>query len=183
MNAFQKPLARTSVRAPSSMFAERAEVERGVFTPLVFSTTGGMGREASTFYKRLADMIAQKRQQPYPAVMGWLRCRLSFASLRAEAETACQKWGGSAFIKWGLFTFILNRPLVFNMFFVTTSNFGGLSPPLSKSGGLKPPLPPQVLCLCRASIMCIRGSRSSFHRPIYGSDITLATSEGRIPSI
>ena len=92
------------------------EVERGVFTPLVFSTTGGMGREASTFYKRLADMIAQKRQHPYPAVMGWLRCRLSFASLRA-------------------------------------------------------------------SIMCIRGSRSSFHRPIYGSDITLATSEGRIPSI
>ena len=89
------------------------EVERGVFTPLVLSTTGGMGREATTFYKRLADMIAQKRQHPYPAVMGWLRCRLSFASLRA-------------------------------------------------------------------SIMCIRGSRSSFHR---GSDITLATSEGRVPSV
>ena len=86
------------------------EVERGVFTPLVLSTTGGMGREATTFYKRLADMIAQKRQHPYPVVMGWLRCRLSFASLRA-------------------------------------------------------------------SIMCIRGSRSSFHHPVYGSDITLATSE------
>ncbi|MCG8626248.1 MAG: hypothetical protein MJE68_30150, partial [Proteobacteria bacterium] len=92
------------------------EVERGVFTPLVLSTTGGMGREATTFYKRLADMIAQKRQHVYPAVMGWLRCRLSFASLRA-------------------------------------------------------------------SIMCIRGSRSSFHRPIYGSNITLATSEGRIPPV
>ena len=92
------------------------EVERGVFTPLVLSTTGGMEREATTFYKRLADMIAQKRQHPYPAVMGWLRCRLSFASLRA-------------------------------------------------------------------SIMCIRDSRSSFHRPVYGSDITLATSEGRVPSV
>ena len=32
------------------------EVERGVFTPLVLSTTGGMGREVTTFYKRLADM-------------------------------------------------------------------------------------------------------------------------------
>ena len=38
------------------------EVERGVFTPLVLSTNGGMGKEAATFYRRLADMIAQKRQ-------------------------------------------------------------------------------------------------------------------------
>ena len=28
------------------------EVEHGVFTPLVLSTTGGMGREATVFYKR-----------------------------------------------------------------------------------------------------------------------------------
>jgi len=28
-----------------------------------------------------------------------------------------------------------------------------------------------------------RGNRSSFHRPIYGSDITVATYEGRIPSV
>ena len=93
------------------------EVEHGVFTPLVFSSTGGMGREAATFYKRLANMISQKQQHPYPSMMGWLRCRLSFASLRS-------------------------------------------------------------------AIMCIRGSRSSFHRPVHGvaMDITLATSEGRVPT-
>ena len=34
------------------------DVEHGIFTPLVFSTTGGMGQEATTFYKRLADMLA-----------------------------------------------------------------------------------------------------------------------------
>ena len=45
------------------------EVERGVFTPLVFSTNGEMGKEATTFYRRLADMIAQKRQYPYSVVM------------------------------------------------------------------------------------------------------------------
>ena len=56
------------------------EVERGVFTPLVLSTNGGMGKEAAAFYRRLADMIAQ-RQHPYSRVMGWLRCRLSFASI------------------------------------------------------------------------------------------------------
>ena len=48
------------------------EIERGVFTPLVLSTWGGMGKEAATFYKRLADLLASKRQNPYPAVMGWL---------------------------------------------------------------------------------------------------------------
>ena len=37
------------------------EVEHGVFTPLVLSSNGGMGKEATTFYKRLADMIAQKK--------------------------------------------------------------------------------------------------------------------------
>ena len=71
----------------------------------------------SRVYKRLANMISQKRQHPYPTVMGWLRCRLSFASLRS-------------------------------------------------------------------AIMCIRGSRSSFHRPVHGValDITLATTEGRVPT-
>ena len=48
------------------------EIERGVFTPLVLSTTGGMGREATTFYKQLADMIASKCQHSYSVVMGWL---------------------------------------------------------------------------------------------------------------
>ena len=57
------------------------EVEHDVFTPLVFSTTGGMGQEATTFYKRLADMTAQK---PYSIVINWLRCKLSFAAIHAS---------------------------------------------------------------------------------------------------
>ena len=48
------------------------EVEHGVFTPLVLSTNGGMGTEATTFYKRLADLIANKRNHDYSMVMGWL---------------------------------------------------------------------------------------------------------------
>ena len=91
------------------------DIERGVFTPIVFTTTGGMGREAATFYKRLADMITGKQQKPYSTVMGWLRCRLSFATLRS-------------------------------------------------------------------AIMCVRGSRSSRHRPISVLGITLATAEGNVPT-
>ena len=92
------------------------DIERGVFTPLVLSTNGGIGKEATIFYKRLADMIAQKRQLSYPMVMGWLRCRLSFASIRS-------------------------------------------------------------------SIMCIRGSRSSLHRPVYMDNISLASHEGYVPPL
>ena len=41
------------------------EVEHGTFSPLVFSCTGGMGRAAATTYKRLASLIAAKRDEPY----------------------------------------------------------------------------------------------------------------------
>ena len=37
------------------------EIEHGTFTPLVFSCFGGMSRECSYFYKRLAEKIAMKR--------------------------------------------------------------------------------------------------------------------------
>ena len=57
-----------------SMDSASGKVEHGVFTPLVFSTTGGMGREATTSYKYLADMIPQKWQHSCPVVMGLLRC-------------------------------------------------------------------------------------------------------------
>ena len=59
------------------------EIEHGVFTPLVFTSTGGMGREATTFYKRLADLLATRWGQPYSTTIRWLRCRMSFALLRS----------------------------------------------------------------------------------------------------
>ena len=33
-------------------------MENATFTPLVFSTTGGMGRAATTFYRRLASLLS-----------------------------------------------------------------------------------------------------------------------------
>ena len=59
------------------------KVEAGVFTPLVFSTSGGMGKESSVFYKGLADFLSTKRDMPYSRTMGWLRCRLNFALLHS----------------------------------------------------------------------------------------------------
>ena len=36
------------------------EVELASFTPLVFSTTEGMGKEAVTFYRRLAELLSRR---------------------------------------------------------------------------------------------------------------------------
>ena len=67
--------------------------EHGVFTPLMFSTTGGMGQEATAFYKRLADILAQKQQKPYSVVIRWLRCKLSFAAVRSSISCASVELG------------------------------------------------------------------------------------------
>ena len=44
--------------------------EHGVFTPLVFSTSCAMGREATTFYKQLADKLSEKQNKVYSLIMG-----------------------------------------------------------------------------------------------------------------
>ena len=41
------------------------EVERGSFTPLIFSTQGGMSKETTTMYKHLASLLSSKRSEPY----------------------------------------------------------------------------------------------------------------------
>ena len=57
------------------------EVEHATFTPLVLSATGGLARQAAVFYKRLANLLSSKINQPYSKTINWLRCQLSFALL------------------------------------------------------------------------------------------------------
>ena len=65
------------------------EVEHSSFTPLILSATGGMGNEATNFYKRLATLLAKKWDSPYSNTLCWLRCRLSFSLLRSSNQR-CQ---------------------------------------------------------------------------------------------
>ena len=82
--------------------------------PLVFTSTGGMGRKATVFYRHLADLLATHWGQEYSQTINWLRCRLSFS-------------------------------------------------------------------LLRCAIMCIRGSRSSTHRPVLGPlDLSMVFAESRL---
>ena len=41
------------------------EIEQGTFTPLVFSTTGGMADECVKYHNRLAELITNKRGESY----------------------------------------------------------------------------------------------------------------------
>ena len=61
-------------------------MEHSRFTSLVFSATGEMGHEATVFYKRLTNLLSQKWKEPYAAVLGWIRCCLSFNPLRSAIQ-------------------------------------------------------------------------------------------------
>ena len=59
------------------------EVEQATFTPLVFSTTGGMAAECKRYHSRLAELLATKKGESYATTMSWIRARVSFALLRS----------------------------------------------------------------------------------------------------
>ena len=89
-NRNQTPSAcyRKHEREKKRAYAQRIlEVEHSSFTPLVFSATGGMGREATCFYKRLASMFTQKWDHPYSTTLCWLRRRLTFSLIRSAMQS------------------------------------------------------------------------------------------------
>ena len=59
------------------------DVEHGSFTPLVFTTTGGMGKECIRYHSRLAELIAAKKGEHYSQTISWIHARTSFALLRS----------------------------------------------------------------------------------------------------
>ena len=58
------------------------EVENATFTPLVFTTTGGMSQECQRYHSRLAELISSKKQENYATTIAWIRTKVSFAILR-----------------------------------------------------------------------------------------------------
>ena len=83
----QPPIGSMSVRKSVHAYEQRVrEVEHSSFIPLVLSASGGMGTEASIFYKRLATLLADKWDSHYSRTLCWLRCRLSFSLLRSSIQ-------------------------------------------------------------------------------------------------
>ncbi|XP_073253376.1 uncharacterized protein [Porites lutea] len=59
------------------------ELEQGTFTPLVFTSTGGMADECKRFHSRLAELLALKKGDDYATTISWIRAKVSFAILRS----------------------------------------------------------------------------------------------------
>ena len=58
------------------------EVEQGTFTPLVFTSTGGMADECKKFHSRLAELLALKKGDDYATTISRIRAKVSFAILQ-----------------------------------------------------------------------------------------------------
>ena len=58
------------------------QIEKGSFTPLVFSISGGMGREAQGLMKKIAERMELTSGQRYSDCMGFMRKRLRFELLK-----------------------------------------------------------------------------------------------------
>ena len=59
------------------------QIEKGSFTPIVASSFGGMGKEANRHHKRIATLIAIKRNESYGDVINFIRTRLRFSLLKS----------------------------------------------------------------------------------------------------
>ena len=59
------------------------QVEKGTFSPAVFSCSGGASPETSQLLKAIAEKMAVKRKENYSITINFLRRRLSFDILRS----------------------------------------------------------------------------------------------------
>ena len=49
------------------------EIEQKMFTPLVFTTTGGMADQFVKYHSRLAELIANKKGESYSSAISCIR--------------------------------------------------------------------------------------------------------------
>ena len=72
------------------------KVEQSTFTPLIFAAICNQAKQSTTFYKRLASLLADKWEHPYKSTLSWLRCLLLFSLLRSAFQCirgACSSCG------------------------------------------------------------------------------------------
>lgn len=59
------------------------QIEKASFTPLVFSTSGGMAPECTRYHRRIAELISSKTKEDYSKVMDHIRTRIRFTLLKS----------------------------------------------------------------------------------------------------
>ena len=70
-------------KAKKDLYEQRIiQSEKGSFTPLIFTTSGGMGPLCSVFVKRLSRRIADDKKEAIGQVTNHIRTKLRFALLK-----------------------------------------------------------------------------------------------------
>ena len=59
------------------------QVEKASFVPLIYTTTGEMGPQCERTHRRIAELIADRRNEKYADVMSHIRTKLRFSLLRS----------------------------------------------------------------------------------------------------
>ena len=80
-NNLQKSFIRNEVEKKKHYNERVLNVENASFTQLVFNVNGGMGKESKTFFKRLTEMVAEKRNISNAIATSFIRTKLSFSFL------------------------------------------------------------------------------------------------------
>ena len=73
------------------------EARRALFTPICCSVDSMLGSEAEVFLKRASENLSYKWGKSNSEIMGWVRTRMSFATLRSSI--LCLR---GSHIKWRL---------------------------------------------------------------------------------
>ncbi len=78
-----KAVLATSEIEKKKKYSEAAELRRATFTPFVLSVDGAPGKEAESFLRNMAHVLAIRWDKNYAEVIGWMRASLSFSVIRA----------------------------------------------------------------------------------------------------
>ncbi|CAH3044398.1 unnamed protein product [Porites lobata] len=73
------------------------DIEHGTFTPLVFTTTGGMGKECLMYHSRLAQLIAIKKGEQHDTIRDLLTSHISKVCRNVETEPLLQPLNNEVF--------------------------------------------------------------------------------------
>ena len=87
----------TAERNKKSKYNQACESRHASFTPLCITVDGMLGTEFKSFLKRLGDSLSVKWDKSYSATMYWIKCKLSFAVIRATnlcLRGSRTKWRG-----------------------------------------------------------------------------------------
>lgn len=59
------------------------EVERASFTPLTFAIHDAMGIKYKSFFSKLSELLATRRDSPKSNVTSWVKMKISFPLIRS----------------------------------------------------------------------------------------------------